>query len=420
MVIYFVLSSPSPPVELKQWLKRHRLHKYASNFSSLSYTRIVQLSEDDLEDLGITAQGARTKMLKSIADLKALNEQRERDIVQIKKNTAAGMHAAAIQGMLEVLHLPNRSGTAVQDGPASINLATKTITLVQDVVEGLLVRIAPNQPTPQITADVARSLVAFLEQAVRLEIFSVDQRSQLFTWKAEAEGVLPPHRQKPSRPASSGIVLDARSKGFEPKWGSVDPPSSTQTKFSSNNEQVGVGIESAWSTAAGAAPGATAAAVGAPGSYNSVAQRAVKSRDANAPRAARPYSTGTLFYSGATTPDSVSLRSMSSLGSGELFDPIWGQPGGGSGSSGNSRSGSGVIFSEESHNPVGGTAGTLAKSETVSENRLSSEFSKSWHERDRSATAAPIPSFWGGVDEQHIEGLTLSMTAMLDDEDSKA
>ena len=145
------------------------------------------------------------------------------------------MYAAAIQGMLEVLHLPNSSGTAVQDGPAStgFDLASKTIALVQDVVTRLLlVRIAPNQLTPQITADVAQSLLAFLEQVIRLEFFSVDQRSQLFTWKAEAEAVLNPHRQKPTRPASSGVVLDARSKGFEPTWRSVDPPTSTTSSTS--------------------------------------------------------------------------------------------------------------------------------------------------------------------------------------------
>jgi len=399
-------------VELKQWLKRHRLHKYANNFSALTYTGIVQLKELDLERLGISAQGARTKMLKSIADLKILNDQRERDILQIRKNTAAGMYAAAIQGLLKLLHLPNSSGAAAQDGPASagFDLVSKTIALVQDVVGGLLVGIEPNQPTPQIKADVARSLVAFLEQAIRLEFFSVDQRSQLFTWKAEAENVLAPHRQKSTRPASSGGVLDARSKGFEPKWRSVDPPSITEGNRATI-EKAGAGVKSAWSAAGSAVAGPA-------GSYNTVvARRADKSRDA--PRAARPYSTGSLFAS-ATPSDSVSLRSMSSLGSGDLFDPIWGQPGGGgSGSSGGSMSGSGVIFPEESQQAAGtiGSA-TVATSAIAATNRLSSEFSKAWHGRERSATDAPTPSFWDGVDEQHIEGLTLSMTAMLDDEDS--
>lgn len=76
------------------------------------------------------------------------------------------------------------------------------------------------------------------------------------------------------------------------------------------------------------------------------------------------------------------------------------------------------IFNAEKRSA--GTIGsaTVATSAIAATNRLSSEFSKAWHGRERSATDAPTPSFWDGVDEQHIEGLTLSMTAMLDDEDS--
>lgn len=440
--------------KLKQWLKRHRLHKYATNFANLTYTGIVELTVADLERLGITAKGARTKMLKSIADLKFYNAQREQDLVQVQTHAAQGLFQKAIQGMADLLQLPNSNASGspnvAVDGlsPSGLNLPLEAMAIVQDIVVGLLSGSVPHRPAEGAVAVAAGSLAAFLEQAIRLEFFSVDQRSQLFNWKSAAENAAgiarqqqPHHPARPARPASSGSVLDARSKGFEPKWRSVDPPR-THTEEPAAWK---VGTDSVWgaSVMTGTAGPTTADQpyTAAPGGYSSaVARRAVKG--GGAARAARPYSTGHMFQiqqDANLGPDSVSLRSMSSLGSGDLFDPIWGGAvGGGSGSNVSSANGSSAnIFTEEpgaagapsqvtDRSSSANTFGLAveAPKSAQTQNRLSSEFSRAWHDdiskRERAATDAPIPSFWGGeggaAGETDIQALTLSMTAMLDDD----
>lgn len=58
---------PTDPELLKDvpsWLRTLRLHKYTDNFKDMTWTEIVQLDEDGLEKKGVSAKGARTKMLK--------------------------------------------------------------------------------------------------------------------------------------------------------------------------------------------------------------------------------------------------------------------------------------------------------------------------------------------------------------------
>lgn len=78
-------------VGIKIWLKTLRLHKYAGVFEKLSYQKMMELDDDKMTALGesrreralyscplqimlgatgVTAKGARTKMLKSISNLK--------------------------------------------------------------------------------------------------------------------------------------------------------------------------------------------------------------------------------------------------------------------------------------------------------------------------------------------------------------
>jgi hypothetical protein len=419
---------PSPPylpphttsivAELKQWLKRHRLHKYASNFSTITYAGMLDLQDADLEGLGITAQGARTKMLKSIADLKLLNGQHEFDLAQIYKEMGAGLYSDAIQGLSTLFQLQNSSSGGFIDGPSppGFNLAAAAMHVVHGLISELITNATHDRS--QATADAIVALASFLDQAIRLEFFSVDQRSQLFSWKAEAETALMAHNPNIRPPPSSSSGLDARSKGFEPKWRSADPRTKEQD-MDANGESVWGVPESNL------------------GGYSTVARRAVKPT-----RTTRPYSTGSLFHidpagpqqflpDANLPPDSVSLRSLSSLGSGDLFDPIWGQMGNGAAQ----ETGSGELaFKADDHTTTGGDQpfqATDAVSGTSSaagpifmQQTTESEFQRrSWinddnSARERSATDAGIPSFWGAEDE-NIQALTLSMTAILDDEVAK-
>ncbi|WVR06092.1 hypothetical protein IAU60_003120 [Kwoniella sp. DSM 27419] len=46
------------------WLRVLRLHKYTTNFERTSWREMIAMSDQDLQDKGISAQGARTKFLK--------------------------------------------------------------------------------------------------------------------------------------------------------------------------------------------------------------------------------------------------------------------------------------------------------------------------------------------------------------------
>lgn len=50
--------------DIPTWLRTLRLHKYTECFKDLTWKDMVTLSEDDLEKRGVTAQGARRKLIK--------------------------------------------------------------------------------------------------------------------------------------------------------------------------------------------------------------------------------------------------------------------------------------------------------------------------------------------------------------------
>ncbi|KAJ2324506.1 Flap-structured DNA-binding and RNA-binding protein [Coemansia sp. RSA 2673] len=84
------LSVPSSPAALKPqepvdlslvrdipaWLRSLRLHKYNDCFADMDWTDVVALSDDDLQKKGVSALGARRKMLKVF---EAVHAVRERD-----------------------------------------------------------------------------------------------------------------------------------------------------------------------------------------------------------------------------------------------------------------------------------------------------------------------------------------------------
>ncbi|KAI9222893.1 hypothetical protein BC828DRAFT_337769, partial [Blastocladiella britannica] len=50
--------------DIAGWLRQQRLHKYTSVFERMDWRKMVALSDADLVELGVSAQGARAKFLK--------------------------------------------------------------------------------------------------------------------------------------------------------------------------------------------------------------------------------------------------------------------------------------------------------------------------------------------------------------------
>lgn len=69
---------PTDPELLKDipgWLRSLRLHKYTDNLKDMRWQDLVQLDEQGLEDRGVAAKGARSKMLKVFQDVRAAQDE---------------------------------------------------------------------------------------------------------------------------------------------------------------------------------------------------------------------------------------------------------------------------------------------------------------------------------------------------------
>lgn len=63
--------------DISAWLKVLRLHKYTPVLSDLHWKELVALDEEQLEARGVSALGARRKMLKAFEQVKAAMENGE-------------------------------------------------------------------------------------------------------------------------------------------------------------------------------------------------------------------------------------------------------------------------------------------------------------------------------------------------------
>jgi hypothetical protein len=54
----------SAALTIHEWLHELRLHKYAENLQTLSWKEMLNSTNESLEKLGVSTQGARSKLLK--------------------------------------------------------------------------------------------------------------------------------------------------------------------------------------------------------------------------------------------------------------------------------------------------------------------------------------------------------------------
>lgn len=51
--------------DIPAWLRQLRLHKYTENLKTIKWQDLVKMTEEDLESKGISALGARRKLMKA-------------------------------------------------------------------------------------------------------------------------------------------------------------------------------------------------------------------------------------------------------------------------------------------------------------------------------------------------------------------
>merc|ERR1712072_685219 len=69
---------PTDPQLLKDipnWLRSLRLHKYTDNLKDMKWQDLVDLDEDGLEKRGVSAKGARSKLLKVFEQVKEAQQE---------------------------------------------------------------------------------------------------------------------------------------------------------------------------------------------------------------------------------------------------------------------------------------------------------------------------------------------------------
>ena len=56
-------------IDIPAWLRSLRLHKYTTTFENMKWRAMVKLNDQQLDQLGVAALGARRKMLKMFQNI---------------------------------------------------------------------------------------------------------------------------------------------------------------------------------------------------------------------------------------------------------------------------------------------------------------------------------------------------------------
>eukprot|EP00037_Helgoeca_nana_P001950 m.30584 g.30584 ORF g.30584 m.30584 type:complete len:708 (-) comp12247_c0_seq1:1496-3619(-) len=182
-------SSSNAPTDralrVRSWLKTLRLHKYCNILEQMNYEDMVTLSEVDLEKLGITAKGARAKMLKSISGLKAANQQAEISIAKFNVDMRSGIFSDTFAGLTAMLE-PDQAAYLYGPRSDAFDTAAEFMSTVKSLYMALVLGQSRHKPQHH---DVRR-FFSLLDKALRHEHFPVDDKKILFNWKLDCQRML--------------------------------------------------------------------------------------------------------------------------------------------------------------------------------------------------------------------------------------
>lgn len=149
------------------WLKSLRLHKYSWVFNNLTYSQMLNLTEETLQAMGIT-KGARHKLLLSISKLK----ERAELLQELEQEVVSG---GDINGSLKKLKTILQSPLQVSLGEDLPAMFTKVMGKVWSQL--LLFRSSPEENILLFNS--------ICERAETMDAFSHDQIKKLMLWRAE-------------------------------------------------------------------------------------------------------------------------------------------------------------------------------------------------------------------------------------------
>ncbi|KAJ8922856.1 hypothetical protein NQ315_007891 [Exocentrus adspersus] len=171
---------------IMSWLKSLRLHKYSWVFNNLTYSQMINLTEETLQAVGIT-KGARHKLLLSISKLK----ERSSMLTELETEVMNGGDISlALKKLKNVLQSPLQISSE-EDLPAQF------VKVMGKVCTQLLMLRQPSD-------DYLMSFSSLCEKAESHDAFTEEQKKRLNMWKSQLlkEEPLPiynqPHQQSTS------------------------------------------------------------------------------------------------------------------------------------------------------------------------------------------------------------------------------
>ncbi|XP_078671601.1 protein Smaug homolog 1-like isoform X2 [Branchiostoma floridae x Branchiostoma belcheri] len=220
--------------DVPAWLKSLRLHKYAPLFSQLTYEEMMNLTEEQLEQQGVT-KGARHKIVLSIQKLKerqTVLQQLEKDILEL------GNLRSALLELKSMLITPIKPYTPLADSPSSADEGgeekspppspaattdgeSSTAPIPEGDLPGQFTRVMGKACTQLLVSrpddENVNLYLQLIEKTLNHEAFTNTQKKRLLSWKQQVQKLL---RNFPRR---SSMDSGRQPRGWGPQHGNTFP-----------------------------------------------------------------------------------------------------------------------------------------------------------------------------------------------------
>eukprot|EP00127_Corallochytrium_limacisporum_P004499 Clim_evm26s165 gene=Clim_evmTU26s165 len=174
--------------DIPHWLKSLRLHKYIDTFKDISFDDMLQLTNEDLEQRGVTAAGARRKLLLSIEKLQT------RDTILRDCQSSISVDETFHSTMETLKHVLNSPGKTEISRNGVEDFATKFINVLKAGMDHV------TEPPVQEQKLVAMQML--VNDATQSSCFSGQQQRQMRQWQQELTQISSKWNRKRSKRVS--------------------------------------------------------------------------------------------------------------------------------------------------------------------------------------------------------------------------
>ncbi|XP_004346422.2 hypothetical protein CAOG_05749 [Capsaspora owczarzaki ATCC 30864] len=170
--------------DVPMWLKSLRLHKYLDLFAPLHYNQMLQLTDSELQTMGVSAAGARKKILLSIHKLK----ERDQTLAKLEQHIVdPSKFLSAIEELKTIVCAPLHSDAADDAEPDTSAGSTEFAHTVMHVLSCGHDYLIGSLDAPEHHLS---AFLVLLDKTMRQEMFSGEHRARALQWRQECEQLL--------------------------------------------------------------------------------------------------------------------------------------------------------------------------------------------------------------------------------------